>query len=35
MEVEQWDGSCAESMSRFRELIDARTPVEIVSAIND
>jgi hypothetical protein len=31
--VEQRDGSCAESM--FRELIDVRTPVEILSAIND
>ncbi len=33
MEVEQGDGSCAESM--FRELIDDRTPVEMLSAIND
>jgi hypothetical protein len=35
MEVEQGDGSCAEST--FRDLIDAKTPlaVEILSAIND
>ncbi len=31
--VEQGNGSCAESM--FRELINARTPVEMLSAIND
>ncbi len=33
MEVEQRDGSCAGTM--FRESIDARTPVEILSAIHD
>lgn len=36
MEVEQWDGSqhaCVERM--FRELVNARTPIEMLSAIND
>jgi hypothetical protein len=31
--VKQRDGSCAEPM--FRALLDARTPVEILSAIID
>ncbi len=30
--MDQGDGSCAELM--FRELIDARTPVEMLSTIN-
>ncbi len=33
--MEQGDASGSSAESMFRELIDARTPVEILSAIND